>query len=242
MFFNIIKPPCCASPLVVLLGAWIFFFITLSGGLVFAAVPDGAASITRSAQTSSKPTVAFALVKPANSSGSTYRPTWQDLTPAQQISLQPLALNWSTMEAAEKRKWIAMAANYAKLTPAEQIKLHSRMTEWSSLSKQQRSQARLNFAKSKQLTSNQKTATWEAYRALSPEERKKLVVSAPAKPKGAAMAIKPVPAQKLARIPVASPPPRLAASLPTAGPAVDRDTLLPHLQTAPDSVSRSIRD
>lgn len=158
------------------------------------------------------------------------KPAWQDLTPAQQLSLKPLAANWNTLGEAQKRKWIAIAVNYPSLAPAEQAKLHSRMTEWVSLSQQQRDQARLNFAKSKQLTPTQKTATWEAYQALSPEEKKKLAISAPPKPVGAAAAAKPVPPQKLATVPATR---QTAKQMPknAATPhAVNRNTLLPPSQ------------
>ncbi len=153
---------------------------------------------------------------------------WQELTPAQQLSLKPLAANWNTLGEAKKRKWIAMAANYPRLAPAEQEKLHSRMAEWVSLSQKQRDQARLNFAQSKQLTPTQKAATWQAYQALSPEEKQKLAISATPKPTGAAAAVKPVPPQKLAAIPVTRQTPKQLPRLAAATHGVNRNTLLPH--------------
>ena len=54
------------------------------------------------------------------------------------------------------------------MSGAEQAKLHSRMTEWAALSPQQRTQARLNFAETKQLSPDDKKAKWEAYQALPP--------------------------------------------------------------------------
>ena len=74
---------------------------------------------------------------------------------------------------------------------AEQDKLHSRMTEWAALSPQQRTQARLNFAETKQLSPDDKKAKWEAYQALPPEEKRKLAAGA-AKPPPTAAAVKPV--------------------------------------------------
>ncbi|MDD5335710.1 MAG: DUF3106 domain-containing protein [Rhodoferax sp.] len=159
----------------------------------------------------------------ANSS----RPSWQDLTPLQQLSLKPLAANWSTLGEAQKRKWIAIAQNYPNLAPTEQAKLHSRMTEWVSLSQQQRNQARLNFAQTKQLTPSQKTATWKAYQALTPEERQKLAVSAASKPGGAATAAKPVPRQKLAVVPVTRHTHQATPKLAGTNHAVNHNTLLP---------------
>jgi hypothetical protein len=155
------------------------------------------------------------------------KPAWQDLTPAQQLSLKPLAANWGTLDEARKRKWIAVAANYANLSPTEQAKLHSRMNEWSSLSEQQRTQARLNFARAKQLSPGKKTATWEAYQALSPDEKKKLAISAPPKPVGAAAAIKPVSLQKMTSIPVTRKTPKQAPHISAVPQVLNRNTLLP---------------
>ena len=83
--------------------------------------------------------------------------------------------------------------------------MHSRMNEWVALSPAQRTEARLNFAKtkelSKQLTPEEKKAKWEIYQALSPAEKQKLAAKATARPIGAAPAIKPVAPQKLATVP-----------------------------------------
>lgn len=159
----------------------------------------------------------------------TTKPEWHDLTPSQQQSLKPLAASWNTLDEAHKRKWIAIAGNYPSLNPADQVKLHSRMTEWVSLSQQQRAQARLNFAHTKQLAPAQKAATWEAYQALRPEEKQKLAQSAPPKPTGAATATKPVPPQKLAKVPVTRQTQKEVPPLPPANNSLNRNTLLPRL-------------
>lgn len=158
----------------------------------------------------------------------TTKPDWKDLTPDQQQSLKPLTAKWSTLEEPHKRKWLAIAASYPTLAPAEQAKIHSRMTEWVSLSQQQRAQARLNFARSKQLTPIQKTATWEAYQALSPEEKHKLAILATPKPVGAAAAAKPVPTHKLAVVPMSRQSPKQIQKSATAINSVNKNTLLPH--------------
>jgi len=183
-----------------------------------------------------KPLIAQPTTQPhrrgseVNKSGpptSTSGPSWQELTPAQRLSLQPLAANWNSLEVALKRKWIALAANYPSLTPAEQGKLHSRMSEWSMLSKEERARARLNFAESKNLSSDQKVATWEAYQALDPEEKKKLAASAPPKPSGAAGAAKPVAPQKLATVPLRRKNQTPAAAITSPKKELDSNTLLP---------------
>lgn len=181
---------------------------------------------------------------PATNSGApkfASKPAWQDLTPAQQVSLKPLAANWNTLGEAPKRKWIAIAASYPSLAPAEQAKLHSRMTEWVSLSQQQRARARLNFVASKQLSTSEKAARWEAYQALSPEEKKKLAISAPPKPAGAAAATKPVPPKKLAAVPVTREALKQMPKISAATHAVNKNTLLPHPQppVAPASAQKN---
>jgi hypothetical protein len=159
------------------------------------------------------------------------KPDWKELTPAQQLSLKPLTANWATMGEVQKRKWLAISKNYSSLPPAEQSKLHSRMTEWVTLTQQQRSQARLNFAETQKLAPPEKTATWQAYQALSPEEKQKLAAKAAPREKGAAVAIHPVPAQKLANVPVT----RKSAKIAIAPQSVDHHTLLPLQPAEPAS-------
>jgi len=128
-------------------------------------------------------------------------PSWSELSTAQKAALKPLAGSWAGISAAQKRKWIALSQNYPSLPPTEQAKLHSRMDDWASLSAAQRNQARLNFAETKQLSPDQKKSKWEAYQALTPQEKQKLATGSPATPAGAALAVTPVPKQKLADVP-----------------------------------------
>jgi hypothetical protein len=186
-----------------------------SGSVLAQANPVGAPAASASAKLT--PTV------PASTAGLAIissKPEWRELTPAQQLSLKPLAANWNSLGEGQKRKWIAIAANYPQLSPTEQSKLHERMTEWVALSPKQREQARLNFAQTKQLSPSQKAENWQAYQALSAEEKKKLAIAAAPKPGGAAPAVKPVPPQKLAAVPVtrktASAPVRPTASAPAS--------------------------
>jgi hypothetical protein len=177
--------------------------------LSFAQAPKPLASASAAA---AKPPVAPA--KPVVA-----KPTWAELTPMQQQTLKPLASSWDTVSEAQKRKWLEISKNYPSLSPEEQAIMHSRMNEWVTLSPQQRAQARLNFAKtkelSKQLTPEEKKAKWQTYQALSPEEKQKLAAKASPKPTGAATAVKPVAPQKLAPV---TPHPVKAASKP--GPKI----------------------
>ena len=156
------------------------------------------------------------------------RPAWTELSPAQQEILKPLASRWTSLSEGHKRKWLQMTKSYPSLSAEEQAKMQGRMKEWVALSPQQRTQARLNFAKtkelSKELTPEEKQAKWQAYQSLSDEEKRKLAAKAPPKPLGAAPAAKPVAPQKLATVPSSAdrqkvkPAPKIAVSPPESQP------------------------
>lgn len=150
-----------------------------------------------------KPLAAASTAKaPAVAVKTESSPKWADITPSQQKALAPLADSWSGISEPQKRKWLEISTNYPALSASDQATMHSRMVEWVALSPQQRAQARLNFAKtrelSKELSPAEKKAKWETYQALSPEEKKELADKGPAKSAGAATAVKPVAPQKLA--------------------------------------------
>lgn len=138
---------------------------------------------------------------PALSAG----PSWDELDGAQQKALQPLALRWAVLSEPQKRRWLVIAKNFPRLPAKEQHRLHARMTEWANLSAQQRSQARLNYAVTNQLSADSKRAQWEAYQALSEEEKSRLAV-ATHRNMGAATAIHPVAPRKLVQVPASAVP------------------------------------
>ncbi|MDE2416570.1 MAG: DUF3106 domain-containing protein [Burkholderiales bacterium] len=154
-------------------------------------------------------------------------PMWSELKPSQQQSLAPLAGTWNTLSDNQRRKWIALAHNYPNLALVEQQKLHSRMAEWAALKPKDREQARWNFAETKKIAPSDLAANWEAYQALSPEVRKKLAAHAKRKPAGAAMAIMPVPTDKLAEVPKVAKSPVAKRLLIAKPESLDRHTLLP---------------
>ena len=158
--------------------------------------PAGAASAPAAAHTpSGKGT------KVAQGSRRETQPAWTDLGAEQRAALQPLAGTWATLSEAQKRKWIAMSRNFDRMSPEEKAKLHSRMNDWVMLSPQQRAQARLNFGETRSLSADDRKAKWEAYQALSAEEKRKLAAGANARAPATAAAVKPVPAQRLANVP-----------------------------------------
>jgi len=185
--------------------------LALHGTAAQANPPPGAAAPAQAA-TAKTPGTRVAQAG-SGRAGAERRSGWADLSPKQQQALQPLAGAWPTLSEAQKRKWIALSRNYQRMAPQDQARLHSRMTDWVALSPHQRTQARLNFAETKGLSADDKKAKWEAYQALSPEEKRKLAAGAPARTPPAAAALKPVPAQKLAKVPR---PPRKSRKAPPA--------------------------
>ena len=152
---------------------------------------------------------------------------WKDLNAVQRQSLQPLEGTWGTLSDGHKRKWIALAQNYPQLGPVEQAKMHSRMAEWAALKPRARELARLNFAEAKKTNSTERAANWEAYQALSPEDKKRLAKKTPVKPAGAAVSVKPLAPNKLTPIPVTRLSPERDRNKFTAQQAIDPNTLLP---------------
>lgn len=139
--------------------------------------------------------------KVAQASRRETQPAWTDLGGEQRAALQPLAGTWATLSEAQKRKWIAMSRNFDRMAPEEKAKLHSRMNDWVMLSPQQRAQVRLNFGETRSLSADDRKAKWEAYQALSAEEKRKLAAGADARAPATAAAVRPVPAQRLANVP-----------------------------------------
>ncbi len=221
-----------------LAGAGALSLLLALGAAAPRALAQVAATAPVAAPAVAKASAGSVTTKKTGASTISSKPAWQDLTPVQQMSLKPLAARWNSMRETQKSKWLAIASSYPTLAPAEQEKLHSRMSEWVSLSQQQRAQARLNFAQSKQLTPSQKAETWKAYQELSPEEKQKLAKSGVPKPVGAAAAAKPVPPQKLAVVPVTrSSSAKATPKMPSASHALTHQTLLPSAQAASASAS-----
>lgn len=174
--------------------------------------------------TTAAPAPAATRAKTVRSPARGTKPLWNELSRAQHEALAPLASHWDLLNETQKRKWLLVSRNYHSLPLSDQTRLHGRMDEWVALSPQQRQTARFNFAETKRLSSDEKQKKWQAYQALSPDDRRKFVeVAKPAAPQGAAVAVKPVPRQRLA--PIAAGPgraPRIAGVN-----QIDSRTLLP---------------
>ncbi len=151
---------------------------------------------------------------------------WQALSKRQKQALAPLSSEWHTLTAAQKQKWRTLAKSFLALSDEEQMTLHARMRDWATLTPRQRNQARFNFNSAQSLTIQDKRAQWEAYQALTAQEKKTLS-SGPKPPvKSAARSTTP-PSSRLVRPPLlpvnaSQATPRVALSRP-----VHPKTLLP---------------
>jgi hypothetical protein len=113
-------------------------------------------------------------IKPAPEQGV----RWADMKPAQQSTLKPLERDWAAISSPQKQKWLELSTRFPTMTPAEQGRVQERMSEWARMTPQQRGQARLNFQEAKQLPTEDRQARWDAYQALSPEQKQRLAARA----------------------------------------------------------------
>jgi hypothetical protein len=100
--------------------------------------------------------------------------SWSHLTDAQHAALAPFAAEWDTFGDERKRKWIRIAARFAKMSPEAQKRLHERMAQWVRMTPDQRRVARENYQVSKALPPQARKKAWQAYQKLSPEQKAKL--------------------------------------------------------------------
>lgn len=152
------------------------------------------------------------------------KPTWNELTPAQQHALTPLAAEWNKMEFNRKEKWLVIGNKFAAMTPAEQERMQDRMREWVKLTPVQRRAVRESYTRAKKLDADKKSAQWKEYQQLSEEQKKKLaqaklpkhVAALPATQSKAAPTIQ-LPQEALEQ--TLAPQPAIAAPAAVAAPA-----------------------
>lgn len=162
----------------------------------------------------------------AGSATHSSRAAWDQLTPEQKSALAPLRASWAGLTDGHRNKWLALTRNFSAMPASEQSILQGRMREWAALTPQQRAQARLTFGETRRLSPDDRRASWEAYQALSEEEKRRLAASR-LSPRSVATAPRPVASGKLAPVPPQTThnlnPPTVV--IPT--PQVDPHTLLP---------------
>ena len=145
-------------------------------------------------------------------------PDWSALSPAQQQVLAPLQAEWKTLDGARKGKWLEVAARVHSLPPEQQDRIRQRMQEWALLSAAERQRTRAAYLnllqaadpkrrQSPEAVQDKLQSKWEAYQALSPEERQRLTEKAAQRASSERPAHKPAqPATKPGAQVVAAPP------------------------------------
>jgi hypothetical protein len=112
-------------------------------------------------------------------------PTWQSLTPAQQSALAPLRRDWPTIDSQRKLKWLEVAGRFRAMPEADRERVQARMAEWARMTPSERARARLQFQASRQFSPEDRQALWEAYQALTDDERRALAQRTPQAPRAA---------------------------------------------------------
>jgi hypothetical protein len=165
--------------------------ISAMGLMVFCALTAWAAEPgTAHTQKSPQPAASSSIKAEAS-------PRWHELSESQQMALTPLKKLWPEINQVRKRKWLAVSRNFQDLPEMEQQKLQDRMREWASMTEAERAQARLQYAHAQTISVDERRQRWEAYQALSLEQREQLAQHRPRKPQGAAVALRPAPRSKI---------------------------------------------
>lgn len=99
---------------------------------------------------------------------------WTQLSAAQRKALAPLASQWASLAPSSRVKWVEVARRFDQLSPTEQTRVQERMSSWAALPSDQRGEARLRYQQSRQLPAGQRQEKWQAYQALSSEEKQDL--------------------------------------------------------------------
>lgn len=101
-------------------------------------------------------------------------PAWSDLSPQQRQVLAPLAQQWAAMDDTSRGKWAQVATEYPRLSKKERERLDERLSRWAQMQPIERGQARARFQDARALSPQERQQRWEAYQALSEDERQDL--------------------------------------------------------------------
>jgi len=128
-------------------------------------------------------------------------PRWTELNASQRKVLAPLAGDWDSIDSRGKERWLGVASRFHKMPADEQQRANQRMVEWSHMTPAQRTQARMNFQETRDLSKEEREARWKAYQAL-PEDKKRELAAKRAAATAAASAASTVAAGPKRRPPV----------------------------------------
>lgn len=196
-----------------------------NGTLLFVCLPCLAVLLAFNAYAQPKPAPAAgsAVSRPSTTPKPGAGPAWSELEPSEQIALRPLQNDWASIDELGKRKWRRIAERYPEMSATDQERLQNRMTEWAKLTPQERGKVRLQYLEAKKVPASSRQADWEAYQALSPDERKALAARGANAPRATGKSVEATAhsvsarrnAPRAAKADTAS----AAASAPTAKPA-----------------------
>lgn len=161
---------------------------------------------------------------------------WESLSPAQQKALAPLAKDWNQLPEERQHKWEEVAERFDRMSPTQRQRVQRRMTEWARMSPQERDRARLNYQKAQQLSAKEREARWQAYQALSPEQRHALA----AKARPASASAEGSSLRALRRAPVSAQAPKSNIVRPTQGPGTAPKAVSPVLVQGRPGASTSL--
>lgn len=102
------------------------------------------------------------------------KPSWASLTVAQQQALLPLQRDWASIEPNRKQKWIVVASKFSAMPADERLRVQTRMADWARLTPNERAGARLQFQETRRVPAEERQERWQAYQALTAEERSTL--------------------------------------------------------------------
>lgn len=174
---------------------------------------------------------------------------WASLSASQKEALAPLSKEWDQLDGARKGKWLEIAARYPTLPAEHQQRLRERMVEWTRMSPSERQRARIGYQHANELRlPEQETKMrekWDAYQALPPEKRQRLVERAAEKASAAGRDAAPAPTR--AKAPIQRTPltattgPTIVQALPGATTVLMTQRAEPPLPGARAAPGRPIR-
>ncbi len=142
------------------------------------------------------------------------QPMWTELPVQYKIVLAPLSDDWDSLENYRQKKWLGIAARFAKMTPEEQYRIQGQMQTWGKLTSEERQQAREKFKTTSRLPiekKNELKQKWAEYQNLPEEQKAKLQQEVASKPV-------PNPVGPAATLPPAASPPSPPSPIPAASP------------------------
>lgn len=229
------------------------------GVLAFGASAASAQDSAASAPGDSNPAIASPAARassPARPISPTVTPgaltssqNWASLSTSQKEALAPLSKEWDQLDGARKGKWLEIAARYPTLPVEHQQRLRERMVEWTRMSPVERQRARIGYQHANELRAPEQETRlrekWDAYQALPPEKRQRLVERAAEKASAAGRDAPPAPTR--AKAPIQRTPltaatgPTIVQALPGATTVLMTQRAEPPLPGASAAPGRPIR-